>query len=144
MLANIPSKLPHCLAGILRNLPMNAPSAPFIAVDGVFNFRDIGGYASSQDPTLSVPRGRVFRCAAPGRVTPSGTQQIRDLGITKVFDLRSRTEIERTADFGPVVDIVGIERVSVPVYVDSEYPSHQSVKNLENYISANRHVSFEL
>lgn len=114
-------------------------SHPFIAVDGVFNFRDIGGYASSQDPTLSVRRGRIFRCANPGNITPTGSQKIRDLGITKIFDLRSRIEIERTADFGPVVDIAGVERVSVPVYVESEYPSHQSVKNLENYI--NRRVS---
>lgn len=117
---------------------MDLSSNPFIAVDGVFNFRDIGGYASSQDPTLSVRRGCVFRCANPSNVTPSGSQRIRDLGITKVFDLRSKTEIERTADFGPVVQIAGVDRVSVPVYVESEYPSHQSVKNLETYI--NRHV----
>lgn len=121
---------------------MEAISSPFVAVDGVFNFRDIGGYASSQDSNISVRRGCIFRCAAPGRATPSGIQQIRDLGIKKIFDLRSRTEIERTADFGPVVDIAGVERVHVPVYVDREYPSHQSVKNLESYISSNRHVSF--
>lgn len=121
---------------------MEVLSDPFIAVDGIFNFRDIGGYASSQDPTVSVRRGCFFRCAQPGRVTPLGKQRIRDLGITKIFDLRSSSEIERTADFGPVVDIAGIERVPVPVYVHGDYPSHQSVKNLDEYVSTNRHVSF--
>ena len=115
-------------------------SSPFVSIDGIFNFRDIGGYPSFKDHNLSVRHGHVFRCANPGRVTQKGIQQLRGLGITKIFDLRSDKEIERTADFGAIIKIVGIERVNVSVYVGDEYPSHQSIQNLENYVSANRHV----
>lgn len=135
-------QIDSCSPTYLPQSLMDESSSPFIEVDGVFNFRDIGGYALSENPGLSVRRDCVFRCANPGRITSIGTQAIRDLGIRKIFDLRSSTEIERTADFGPIVNIAGIERVPVPVYVESEYPTHQSVENLEQYVSANRYVGF--
>ncbi len=118
-------------------------ASPFIDVDGVFNFRDIGGYGPSKDPLCSVRRCYVFRCANPGKVTAVGAQQIRELGITKIFDLRSPIEIERTKDYAPIAEIACVERVSVPVFLESEYPAHQSVKNLGNYISAHGAVSFQ-
>ncbi len=123
----------HLVSLISTSSTMELSTDPFIAVDGIFNFRDIGGYPSSKDPTLSMRRGYIYRCANPGNVTSSGSQTIRDLGITKIFDLRSRAEIERTVGYGPVVDIAGVDRVSVPVYIESKYPSHQNVKNMENY-----------
>ena len=115
-------------------------SPPFVAIDGIFNSRDIGGYRSCIGHKLCVRRGHVYRCANPSRVTPEGIQQLRRLGIKKIFDLRSNKEIEHTADFGVTSEIAGIKRVNVPMYVGDEYPSHQSPQALENYASANRHV----
>ena len=54
-----------------------------------------GGYAIDQDPLYSVRRGFRFRCATTGEITSNGTQQIRELGITTIFDLRSSNEIEK-------------------------------------------------
>ncbi len=120
---------------------MEIANHPFINVQGIFNFRDIGGCAIDQEPPYSLRRHSIFRCANPGKATAEGMQQIRDLGITTIFDLRSPNEIERTKDFAPTADVPGVKRQHVPVYVHGEYPAHQSVENLRNYISANRHVS---
>ncbi|KAF6220776.1 hypothetical protein HO133_002456 [Letharia lupina] len=120
---------------------MNFSKNPFTHIEGIFNFRDAGGYAIAFDPLYSVRRRFIFRCANPGRATSNGVQQIRDLDITTIFDLRSATEIERTKDFAPTAEIPGIRRVHVPVYVHGEYPAHQSVENLQNYTSANRQDS---
>lgn len=125
----------HLVSLISTSSTMALSTDPFIAVDGIFNFRDIGGYPSSKDPTLSVRRGYIYRCANPGNVTSSGSQTICDLGITKIFDLRSRAEIERTVGYGPVVNIPSVDRVSVPVYIESKYPSHQNVKNMGELLS---------
>ncbi|KAL6713767.1 hypothetical protein ACLMJK_008259 [Lecanora helva] len=115
---------------------METTSQLAASIDGVFNFRDIGGYRSAQDPNLHIRRGRVFRCANLGNITQEGVRQLHDLGIKKIFDLRSNAEIERTADFtGPVVDIPGIERLSAPVFTESDYPLHQSVENLANFLN---------
>ncbi|KAL1311587.1 hypothetical protein AAFC00_001703 [Neodothiora populina] len=96
---------------------------PFLDIPGISNFRDIGGYASnlpfsppspsasSTSPRAhtqnqSIRRALVYRCADPSRVQPDGLARLRDLGVRKVFDLRSITEIKR---LGPEWSGVEIE-----------------------------------
>ena len=113
---------------------------PFIDIDGIYNFRDIGGYAIDGAPEYSVRRGFIFRCANTGNITPSGMQQLRDLGITTIFDLRSSSEIERTQDFAPITEVPGVRRVHVSLF-DGEYPATQTVESIKKYATDNARVS---
>ncbi len=65
-----------------------------IALEGGVNFRDLGGYATSDG--RHVIWGRVFRSGSMARLTPHDIATLRRLGITSVHDYRSTSE--RTAE----------------------------------------------
>ncbi len=78
-------------------------------IDGFFNLRDVGHYATRDGGT--VQPGRLFRCGALHDVPALG-----HLGIRTVLDLRSDTEIERDAKAcGPIREQDGVVRVSMPL-----------------------------
>ncbi len=63
-----------------------------ISFDGVFNFRDVGGYAA--DGNRSVAWGRVFRSAALERMTENDVAlATEELGLSTVLDLRHPEEL---------------------------------------------------
>lgn len=115
---------------------MELDKSAFIDVEGIFNFRDIGGYTIDQDPPYSVRRGFIFRCANTGKVKSNGMQEIRDSGITTIFDLRSTSEVEETQDFAPITVVPGVKRVHVSLF-DGEYPTQQTVERLKKYATDN-------
>ncbi|QPZ39453.1 tyrosine-protein phosphatase [Paramicrobacterium chengjingii] len=61
--------------------------------EGLSNFRDVGGLPASGG---SIRRGRLFRSDALAALTPAGIDQFRQMGISTIFDLRSRVEMEQT------------------------------------------------
>jgi len=64
-----------------------------IALEGAVNFRDLGGYAASDDQRT---RWRLlFRADGLGELTENDLSVLRTLGIRTVIDLRSGTELER-------------------------------------------------
>jgi protein tyrosine/serine phosphatase len=70
------------------------PSPPFVAVEGVVNFRDtIGGYPITGSGSKSVKRGFVYRSAVLSRITNDGMKTLVALGIRVIFDLRSHGEV---------------------------------------------------
>src|SRR5271167_2451782 len=72
--------------GVMATLP----SPPFVLVSGVPNFRDLGGYAiSQQESTWSIRTNFVYRCGEPSRITQEGIRTLQSLGISHIFDLRS-------------------------------------------------------
>ncbi|CAG8461596.1 5684_t:CDS:10 [Ambispora leptoticha] len=82
-----------------------------INVDGITNFRDLGGWRCEEG---YLRQRYIFRSAQLSRITTSGIETLRKLNIQKIFDLRSTHEIEK---FG-FVKIDGIERIFVPVFHD--------------------------
>jgi len=93
------------------------PDPPqFIAVDGVYNFRDIGGYAIASSPMKSVRRHFVYRSADPSLASAPGRAALRELRVTRVFDMRSRSEIEKARAKAPPLVMDGVEVVYVPVF----------------------------
>lgn len=62
------------------------------ALDGSWNFRDLGGTVTSLG---TVRPGLLLRAAVLSGLTPAGRQALLDLGVTDVFDLRGPLEIER-------------------------------------------------
>ncbi|KAK9704580.1 hypothetical protein K7432_010109, partial [Basidiobolus ranarum] len=63
-----------------------------IAVEGIKNFRDAGGYASK----YGVVRPRyLFRSGDPSQASDVGKQVLSKLGVKRIIDMRSNTEIQR-------------------------------------------------
>ena len=56
---------------------------PFVVIDGIANFRDIGGYTTSTGH--STTKGLAFRCADPSKAAPGGLDKMsQDLGKVKL------------------------------------------------------------
>ena len=64
-----------------------------IALEGAFNFRDLGGVRTAGGAVLGT--GRVFRSDGLHRLTGADVTMLRGLGVEQVFDLRSHAEVER-------------------------------------------------
>ncbi|MCJ1298463.1 hypothetical protein MMC08_001253 [Hypocenomyce scalaris] len=112
------------------------PSPPFIVVEGIHNFRDLGGHPVSTSPSKAVRRQLIFRCAEPSQITPNGIQTLRSLGVTTFFDLRSGPELEKMKARAPVIDIEGIDRVFVPVFADEDYSPEQIALRYKDYTAS--------
>ncbi|KAK6456819.1 protein-tyrosine phosphatase-like protein [Scheffersomyces xylosifermentans] len=103
-------------------------------VEGVSNFRDIGGWKIHK-PTFSLENSgypkesslqyyvkphTAFRCASVANITSRGLQTLQSLGVKKIFDLRSDGECE--ADGAPIdFKKYGITRVHAPVFSKDDY-----------------------
>lgn len=91
---------PHVLAAE-RRLP----------VAGTFNFRDLGGYPTSDGGTTVW--GQVFRSDNFGEVEPHTWRQLHELGLREIFDLRHDAERARDpsampADIDIAISTLGI------------------------------------
>ncbi|MFD6195203.1 tyrosine-protein phosphatase [Mycobacteriaceae bacterium NPDC060252] len=67
-------------------------SAAHSPVEGIWNFRDVGG----SDSPVTLRPGVLFRSSELSGLTAAGAQALRALGVTDLYDLRSPTEIART------------------------------------------------
>lgn len=111
---------------------------PFVLVDGVPNFRDIGGYACRPSPVLSstpavdgksegqwcIRSGFLFRAAQPSQITPAGVEMLtKTLAIQIVFDFRSKSEIQLVSKRYPnsFLNIPGTTRYAVPVFQRDDF-----------------------
>lgn len=119
---------------------MGLPSPPFVPVEGVCNFRDIGGYPATS--LSSVRRNWIFRSAQPGGITLCGAQKLRDTGIIAVIDLRSAIEIKETGSATtPVAEIEGTSRISAPVFSDEQFSAQTIGTKLESLVAGGIEVS---
>lgn len=87
----------------------DAPVHDQFALDGAWNFRDLGGARTTDGAT--VRPGLFYRASELSALSESGQRSVGDLGIRTVFDFRSGSEIDRSgADRVPP----GVESISVP------------------------------
>ncbi|MGE4371704.1 MAG: tyrosine-protein phosphatase [Xanthobacter sp.] len=63
----------------------------FLPLSGIFNLRDLGGYAAGTQPTAWR---RFLRSDSPHRIGPEGVQKLLDEGVRMVIDLRGNQEVE--------------------------------------------------
>nr|WP_314141974.1 tyrosine-protein phosphatase [uncultured Rhodococcus sp.] len=79
------------------------------ALDGAWNFRDLGGARTTDGAT--VRPGLFYRASELSALTEHGRRTVAELGIRTVFDFRGDAEAERSG-----VDLVpdGVESISVP------------------------------
>jgi hypothetical protein len=100
----------------------DASSPPFVLISGLDNFRDIGTWPTST-PNISIRAHTLYRGPDLGPINPEGEQQLRDLNIETIFDIRSVPQIVRA---GGVQEIEGIKRVWCPVFEESEYTTEKA------------------
>jgi protein-tyrosine phosphatase len=65
-----------------------------VALEGAFNFRDLGGYPSRDG--RSTRWGRLFRSDTLHELTEADVEILRGLGLATVVDLRTPKELART------------------------------------------------
>lgn len=111
------------------------PSPPFHDIQGVHNFRDIGGYAISTSPTSSLRRNFIYRCADPSRITSAGKAKLsRELGITTIFDLRSNPEIDKAQAKGiSAAEIPDVQRHHTPAFAEQDYSPEKIALRFKEY-----------
>ena len=71
------------------------------ALEGVFNFRDFGGYRTADG--RYVRRGQLYRSGALAKLTDADRRNLATLKLSHFFDLRTTAERERAA-FTPSED----------------------------------------
>ncbi len=76
--------------------------SPFVPIEGLANFRDVGGFAT---PNGTVRRGRLYRSDGLHQVSESGLAELRALGCVTVFDLRTTPELDERPGPLPVVHL---------------------------------------
>ncbi|KZT35550.1 hypothetical protein SISSUDRAFT_160575 [Sistotremastrum suecicum HHB10207 ss-3] len=104
---------------------------PFVVVDGVSNIRDLGGYPL---PHGNVSKKHVaFRSAEVSSITEKGKEQLRRLGVSVVYDLRSDLELAKFN--APLPDIPGVEVTRVPVFKSEDYSPDSLAKRYALYAS---------
>ncbi|KAI3616495.1 protein tyrosine serine phosphatase [Moniliophthora roreri] len=115
---------------------------PFVTVEGVINVRDLGGYRSTSFVNKTTKRRLLYRSAELASVTEKGKKQLKELGISKVFDLRSDTEIEKYNS--PLPSIDGVEIVRTPVFKKEDYSPEMMAKRYQLYASGKTEAFMEL
>ena len=94
--------------------PLDHEDAPLdrsLAFDGCVNFRDLGGYRTSDG--LTVGWRRLFRADGLHRLSEADHLRLIELGVTTVIDLRTVDEAEQRGRFP--VDQVPVRYVDLPL-----------------------------
>ncbi|GAA1949468.1 tyrosine-protein phosphatase [Agromyces allii] len=84
-----------------------------IPVAGTYNFRDVGGLPAA---TGTVRDGVLFRSDGLYRIGDEGREQLRELGVGIVIDLRDEQEAARMPDD---LDGLDVEVLRLPVFEGS-------------------------
>lgn len=83
--------------GLARRTPRSEPGTRSVALTGVFNFRDLGGYTARDGRT--VRWHTLFRADGLDRLTPEDVEVLRPYGLRTVVDLRMGHEIDERGRF---------------------------------------------
>jgi protein-tyrosine phosphatase len=67
-----------------------------LPVEGGFNIRDLGGYATQDGRVTRL--GVLIRAGNLSRVSPAGAQQLLGFGIRTIIDIRDEGEVEKHPD----------------------------------------------
>ncbi len=112
-----------------------------LPMDGVRNFRDIGGY-----PTMDGEEsrwGRVFRSGRLDETSDADLARIEQLGITTVFDLRTQDEVDRQPDrlpdsvrhvHLPMSSSVAVQKGLLERITDREITSYTKADMADGYL----------
>ncbi|KAF9226889.1 hypothetical protein BS17DRAFT_776289 [Gyrodon lividus] len=105
---------------------------PFVQISGVCNVRDLGSYPTAT-PNVITKAGYAYRGAEVSNITEEGVQQMKVLGITAVFDLRSDPEMQKYSTPIPIIE--GVQILRAPVFTNEDYSPESMAKKFELYAS---------
>ena len=112
-----------------------------VFMDGVRNFRDIGGYPTTDGGHTRW--GQVFRSARLDETSDADLERIRALGISKVFDLRTQGEVDTNPNRLPhdveLVHMPMSSQVAMPKglferIIDGDITSYTKADMAEGYL----------
>lgn len=86
-----------------------------IAIDGVSNVRDIGGYKSSLVNNGKIRQGLYYRGANLNSISEDGKKEMLRLGIKREIDMRDSYQC-----LGPYVDGITYSAISIPSGTESK------------------------
>lgn len=105
---------------------------------GVFNFRDLGGYHSSDGRTTRW--GRLYRSDALHDLSEIDLSLFRRLGIVTVVDLRNASEVERTGR--GLLSTESIQFLNAPVLAETDVRASGDGDLLEPDYLATRYLQY--
>lgn len=82
-----------------QSTPKNSNASRFVKLEGVDNFRDIGGLKTKDGKT--VKKGMLYRSAKLADLTNRDIETFKTLSITQIIDLRSTSELKKDPDLVP-------------------------------------------
>ena len=88
-----PNEAEYLIPYSMNHLNQESQPKRLLDIDGVINFRDLGGYQT--EAGQQVAWAKVYRSAQLDRLTIQGAEQMVDLGIKTVIDLRFEEETAR-------------------------------------------------
>lgn len=110
---------------------------PFVAVAGLANVRDIGGWPvldGTGAAAGAVRRGLVYRGPDPSTATAAGLATLRELGVGVFVDLRSAPQVARAGGTSGTPP-PGFRRVWAPVFADALYTPARAAARYRMYAS---------
>lgn len=121
----------------------------FIAIEGVHNFRDFGGYESKSG--ARVKNGVLFRSGQFSGLTANGQNQIKDLNIKTLIDLRKSNErSKQPANLGDLKinrienDHLHIDAKSLPSHLEFLKEKDRRYEEIFDYmVNTTRKIPFE-
>ncbi|TCD69217.1 hypothetical protein EIP91_008320 [Steccherinum ochraceum] len=105
---------------------------PFVTIDGVDNVRDLGSKKSSTAGYMTKPNF-IFRGSEISAITDAGRDRLVQLGVTKIYDLRSDPEIAKWGTASP--EMKGLEIIRTPLFKSEDYSPEVMAKRYELYAS---------
>ena len=90
-----------------------------LKVDGISNFRDVGGWKSSLIENGVVKQGLYYRCANPNNITADGKKAIKELNIKVDIDMRDSNQVPATSAASTNDWPVEIVKASIPSGTES-------------------------
>jgi len=111
---------------------------PFVTIDGVLNIRDLGSYPTA-DPSLITKPSSLYRSGEVSGITEEGKSQLKSLGITHIFDLRSDPEMAKWQS--PIPHIGGVQVIHTPIFKSEDYSPEMMARRFKLY-SANKTEAF--
>ncbi|OJD35067.1 tyrosine phosphatase [Diplodia corticola] len=132
--------------------PSPALPPPFLPTPSIPNLRDAGNNlpcGTTNTATTVIRPLALLRSADPSRASPADRAILRGLRVTKVFDLRSRPEIEKAGEGGGKAEgeVMGgggggeedgemfLKRVWVPVFEDEVFVPERLAVRYREYAS---------
>ncbi|KAK0665742.1 protein-tyrosine phosphatase-like protein [Cercophora samala] len=110
---------------------LTLPTPPFIHAPGIENLRDAGGYPIEGQKGKAIRKGVLFRAADPTHLNNEGVAVLQRLGITHIYDLRSRTELADSRE--QPREWEGARRLHTPVFLDTDYSPEARALRFRNY-----------